>query len=466
MDDDLLNPIDIDLGDYEDEAGKSESALSNPEMEKEPDKPSRPANPAPSPEDLDKAMSGGMPPPAAPPQAPAIDNAGAPPLPEADKSGVPPLPEVDKTGVPPLPEADKAGVPPLPEAAPQAADNSGVPPLPEVDKSGVPPLPEVDKSGVPPLPEADAVSVDVTPPPTGVPPLPEANEVPEAAPAADGAATIEPTAANPNPTFDQEPDEIQPIDISAPAGSAPSFGGGGVSLGGGEPSAPAVPEAEEQPQNTDAAAASSAAPSGDGGSGAAGNQLKIGEQINLTRTDPGLKKVLIGMGWDAKVFADDSTPDLDVSLFLLDRHDMTRENEDFVFYNNMEACDGGVQHHGDNRTGAGDGDDENITITLSEIPFDIVKIDIVLSIYQGLEKDQSFNDVENIFFRIVNADTQIELFRLELDKIVGGEEAIGAKIGYFLREGPNWFFEATAVPVPRGLEETATEYGIVVAEML
>ncbi|MAH04460.1 MAG: hypothetical protein CL561_02760 [Alphaproteobacteria bacterium] len=320
MDDDLLNPVKIDLSDYDDDDGNGDTDADNAAQSAASPPPQAPvappSNPAPSPEDLDKALAGENAPASAPTAPPA-------------------------SVVPSLPEEDSAAAPLAEETAPQTVSQPETAPVAASDDA-----PEVDMNG---------------------------NKI---------------------------------------------------------------------------------------------NRVKLGEEINLTRLDPSLKRVLIGMGWDAKVFADESTPDLDVSLFLLDKNDMTRDNEDFVFYNNLEACEGGVQHHGDNRTGAGDGDDENITITFNEIPYDVLRIEVVLSIYQGREKEQSFKDVENIFFRLVNADTTIELFRIELDKIVGGDDAVGVKIGSFKREGPNWFFEARAEPVERGLEEAATEYGIIVAEMV
>lgn len=369
MDDDLLNPVKIDLSDYDDGDGNGDTDADNAAQSAASPPPQAPvappSNPAPSPEDLDKALAGENAPasaPTAPPPAPT------PVAAEEEKPkdrGVPPLPSFD--------DEDDDGIRPIDVSAPPSMPPTAPP------ASAVPPLPEEDSAAAP-LAEETA---------------PQTVSQPETAPVA---------ASDDAPEVDMNGNKI--------------------------------------------------------------NRVKLGEEINLTRLDPSLKRVLIGMGWDAKVFADESTPDLDVSLFLLDKNDMTRDNEDFVFYNNLEACEGGVQHHGDNRTGAGDGDDENITITFNEIPYDVLRIEVVLSIYQGREKEQSFKDVENIFFRLVNADTTIELFRIELDKIVGGDDAVGVKIGSFKREGPNWFFEARAEPVERGLEEAATEYGIIVAEMV
>lgn len=417
MDDDLLNPININLDDYEDEAlAKDEGSVKTEAKAQEKSVPAEKAvaNPVPDPDELDRLLSG----------APA-DNA-APQAPNA------PMP------APEAPPAKKSGVPPLPDFGSNSAPNSA---------------PNSD-GGIPPLTQAVAPQTQQVP--SG------ANEVTENV--SDSSDNADDDVIVESGDGDDD-DHIRPIDVMAPSASPSQFGAPPLAadvpvMGGsgneGASAAPADVPAPKQPEATDEK------PEVKGSV----NRVSLGEEINLTRMDPGLKRVLIGMGWDAKVFSDDSTPDLDVSLFLLNKDNMTRENEDFVFYNNMEACEGGVQHHGDNRTGAGDGDDENITIKLSDLPFDIVAMDIVLTIYQGLEKEQSFKDVENIFFRLVNADTKIELLRLELDTVVGAEKAIGVKIGRFNRIGPNWFFEASATPVPKGLSECAREYGIVVAEML
>tara|TARA_R110002124_G_scaffold129483_1_gene290987 strand:- start:282569 stop:283756 length:1188 start_codon:yes stop_codon:yes gene_type:complete len=394
MEDDLLKPIDIDLGDYEDDEQPTSLSASKDEGDDAPasvDAPPAvnpaPSNPAPSPEEFDAAMS-----------APPAGNKPAP-------SNPAPSPEEFDAAISAPPAGNPA--PGNPAPSPEEFDTAISAPQEAMSSNGA--LPDVSIGG-----EGQD--------------KPTSSEVEEEDSARD--------------------DGIRPIDVMAPSDASSKFGGTANDPLSIEPDVPLI---EGEP-DLDAV-------------GNVINRLKLGEQINLTRTDPGLKRVLIGMGWDAKVFSDETTPDLDVSLFLLNKDEMTRENEDFVFYNNMETCDGGVCHHGDNRTGAGDGDDENMSMTLSSIPFDVVKVQVVLTIYQGREKEQSFSDVENIFFRIVNADTTIELFRLELDKIVGAEKSVGVKIGHFLREGPNWFFEAEAIAIPRGLDECATEYGIVVAEL-
>ncbi len=190
--------------------------------------------------------------------------------------------------------------------------------------------------------------------------------------------------------------------------------------------------------------------------------LKRGEQVNLTRIDPTLKMVTIGMGWDVVGF-DSEAPDLDASLFLLDKNDKTRVDEDFVFYNNPNGCNGAIEHLGDNRTGAGDGDDEVITIDLMALPFDVMKIAFVVSIYDAAIRGHDFKNIRNTFLRVMNKETGIELMKFNLDReFQENPKATGVIVGVMLREGPNWFFEARGELVKGGLEKIATDYGIII----
>jgi tellurium resistance protein TerD len=192
-------------------------------------------------------------------------------------------------------------------------------------------------------------------------------------------------------------------------------------------------------------------------------QLKRGEQVNLTRLDPTLKKISVGLGWDVIGFENEA-PDLDASVFLLDKNDKTGADEDFVFYNNAKNQTGSVVHAGDNRTGAGAGDDENIEIDLMLLPFEIYKAVFVVSIYDAAIREQSFSNVRNCFLRIVNAETGIEMMRFNLDKeFEENPKGTGLIVGSLIREGPNWFFEGVGKFEDGGLPKIATDFGIVVA---
>lgn len=191
------------------------------------------------------------------------------------------------------------------------------------------------------------------------------------------------------------------------------------------------------------------------------NKIEAGEEVNLTAKDHALNNLLIGVGWDLNAFDSDSL-DLDVSCFLLDKNGQTRMNEDFVFYNNMESLDKGVIHNGDNRTGAGDGDDESISIDLQNIPFDISTIMFVISIYRGDEHEQGLERIRNGYIRVVNATNGFELLRFETKDVVQERKETAMLVGALQRRGPKWHFEAIGEPVEGGLGTIATNYGMVI----
>lgn len=192
-------------------------------------------------------------------------------------------------------------------------------------------------------------------------------------------------------------------------------------------------------------------------------KLKRGEQVNLTRLDPTLQKITIGVGWDVIGF-DSEAPDLDASIFLLDKTGKTRADEDFIFYNNLKSVNGEVEHLGDNRTGAGDGDDEIISVDLMALPFDVINLNFVISIYDAGVREHTFKNVRNCFLRISNPDTGIELMRFNLDKeFEENPKATAVLVGSLLREGPNWFFDGIGQLEAGGLPKLATDYGIIVA---
>jgi tellurium resistance protein TerD len=192
-------------------------------------------------------------------------------------------------------------------------------------------------------------------------------------------------------------------------------------------------------------------------------QLKREERANLTRLDPTLRKIMVGIGWDVAGFGAEP-PDLDVSIFMVDKNEKTRVDEDFIFYNNLKSPDGALEHMGDNRTGAGEGDDENIRIDLDKIPYEVYRIYFVISIYEAEIKKQSFKSVRNSFLRIVNEETGIELMRFNLDQeFIDEPESTAVNVGFLERSGPNWFFEGVGKMTKGGLKEIATQYGIIVA---
>lgn len=185
------------------------------------------------------------------------------------------------------------------------------------------------------------------------------------------------------------------------------------------------------------------------------------KDINLTRLEPTLRKITVGVGWDV-VKLEDEEIDLDCSLFLLDRTEKTRVDEDFVFYNNMTGANGAIQHTGDNRTGIGDGDDETIFLDLQAIPFDVLRLVFCITIYDPHYAGQNFSSVKNVFFRIVNQENNKQLMRHELDLELQDSKATGVVVAELNRTGPNWILSPKAELVGNGLAEIAARYGIIV----
>lgn len=194
------------------------------------------------------------------------------------------------------------------------------------------------------------------------------------------------------------------------------------------------------------------------------NRAKRGEEINLSRKDPALRYITAGLGWDLKKF-DRDPPDMDASVFLLNRNEKTREDSDFVFYNNMSGCDGAVKHNGDSRTGAGDGDDETIFIDLQALPFDVLKIVFVVSIYDLDMNENNFTHVKNVYFRLVNQDSEQELVRYDLDSELEGG-GTGLIVAELERMGSDWIFRTRGDTVKGGLGHIANGYGIQVQQLL
>lgn len=193
------------------------------------------------------------------------------------------------------------------------------------------------------------------------------------------------------------------------------------------------------------------------------NFITLGDEVNINAKDATLKKIMIGAGWDANSFNADVV-DGDISVFLLDKDGQTRVDEDFVFYNQSETLNGAVRHHGDSRTGAGDGDDESISIFLDGVPFDVMQIMIVFSVYKGYEKEQNISMVRNCYVRIVNEENGYEIVRFKMDEHLDDRTESGVLAATLNREGPKWHFKPLMEYHPQGLMEIAQQYGIIIKE--
>lgn len=185
--------------------------------------------------------------------------------------------------------------------------------------------------------------------------------------------------------------------------------------------------------------------------------LLKGGNLSLSKTDPTLKKLLVGLGWDERVTSGDSF-DLDASAFLLNASEKVRSDKDFIFYNQLSSADGSVKHMGDNRSGAGEGDDESIKIDLDLVPSDVVKIVVAVTIHDAQAKAQNFGQIQNAFIRVVNEETGVEVVRYDLAEDYSTETAM--VFGEIYRNNNEWKFRAIGQGYAGGLSAMCQRYGI------
>ena len=186
--------------------------------------------------------------------------------------------------------------------------------------------------------------------------------------------------------------------------------------------------------------------------------LAKGQKVDLTKTNPGLKEILVGLGWDTNKYDGGKDFDLDSSVFMLGADGKVRNDKDFVFYGNLKHESGSVEHMGDNLTGKGEGDDEEIKIDLSKVPADVEKIDFTVTIYEAEQRKQNFGQVENAFIRVVNAATNEELIRYDLGEDFSIETAV--VIGELYRNKGEWKFSAIGSGFSGGLASLGRNYGV------
>lgn len=185
--------------------------------------------------------------------------------------------------------------------------------------------------------------------------------------------------------------------------------------------------------------------------------LSKGGNVSLSKEDPTLDEIIVGLGWDVRA-TDGADFDLDASAFLLAATGKVRNDADFCFYNNKDVAGGAVIHQGDNRTGEGAGDDEQIKVTLSKLPADVDKVAVVVTIHDGKSKGQSFGQVSNAFIRLVNQKSNVEVVRYDLSEDASVETAM--ILGEVYRHGAEWKFRAVGQGFKGGLGPLATNFGV------
>lgn len=184
--------------------------------------------------------------------------------------------------------------------------------------------------------------------------------------------------------------------------------------------------------------------------------LKKGGSINLQKEKPGINSIIIGLGWDVSDGASPFQFDCDASVFILGENGKLLTDDYFVFYNNLKSPDGAVVHNGDNRTGAGDGDDETINVVLSNLNPQVSQIVFAITIDKAKERKQDFGMIKNSFARVYNAETGEVIFQYLLEEKFSGANAL--IIGRFYRSGSEWVFEAFDLAYQDGLDGLVEYY--------
>lgn len=185
--------------------------------------------------------------------------------------------------------------------------------------------------------------------------------------------------------------------------------------------------------------------------------LSKGGNVSLTKSAPGLTNIIIGLGWDARA-TDGAGFDLDASAFLLAAAGKVRSDADFIFFNQPASADGSVKHLGDNTTGAGDGDDEQLTVDLAKVPADVDKISVAVTIHEAEARNQNFGMVSQAFVRVVNAADNSEIVRYDLSEDFSVETAL--VFGEVYRNSGEWKFKAVGQGFQGGLGAMAKTYGV------
>lgn len=186
--------------------------------------------------------------------------------------------------------------------------------------------------------------------------------------------------------------------------------------------------------------------------------LQKGQKVDLTKGNAGLSKLLIGLGWDVNQYDGGSDFDLDAAAFLLGENGKCAAGADFVFYGNTSHVSGAVTHMGDNLTGAGDGDDEQIKVDLSKVPASVQRIAFTVTIYDAEARRQNFGQVSNSFIRIVDEAKGQELIRYDLGEDFSIETAV--VVGELYRNGAEWKFNAIGSGFSGGLAALCGSYGV------
>ena len=186
--------------------------------------------------------------------------------------------------------------------------------------------------------------------------------------------------------------------------------------------------------------------------------LSKGQRISLEKVAPGLSAAFVGLGWDTNITDTGQDIDIDASVFLLDSNEKLISDNHFIFYNNLTSPDPdkSVEHMGDNRTGAGEGDDEVIKVNLKKIPPEVEKISMVVTIHEAEQRQQNFGQVSNAFVRVVDAQNEKEVVRYDLTEDFSVETAL--IMAELYRKDGEWRINAVGAGYQGGLQALLDRY--------
>ncbi|OQX12140.1 MAG: chemical-damaging agent resistance protein C [Thiothrix lacustris] len=185
--------------------------------------------------------------------------------------------------------------------------------------------------------------------------------------------------------------------------------------------------------------------------------LQKGGNVSLTKEAPGLTNVTVGLGWDTRA-TDGADFDLDASVFMLGENGSVLSDDSFIFYNNKKSACGNVEHMGDNKTGAGDGDDEQVNVNLAGLAETVKKMVFAVTIHDAEARKQNFGQVSNAYIRLVNAADGKEIARYDLSEDASVETAM--LFGEIYRHNAEWKFKAVGQGFAGGLGPMAASMGV------
>lgn len=185
--------------------------------------------------------------------------------------------------------------------------------------------------------------------------------------------------------------------------------------------------------------------------------LQKGQNVSLSQESPGINMIHAGLGWDTQSFSG-ADFDLDVMLFLTDASGKVVSDSHFIFYNNLKSPDGAVEHTGDNRTGAGEGDDEVILVNLGQIDSGVEKVVFTASIHEAESRRQNFGQVQNAYIRIVDRSNNNEIIRYDLSEDFSVETSV--VVAELYRRQGEWKFKAIGQGYKDGLVSLLRAHGV------